>query len=439
MTMIIQNVAILCKDGVLESQDLTIQDGRIEKISEHDPAVQGVEAIAFGDRRVLAIPALVNAHTHTGMAFLRGVADDSAFEEWLFNRILPREDKLTENDVYWGALFSQMEMARYGIALFNDMYMYPEKVCQAVADFGMKACVCRGLVDQGGENGRIDENCKAFEKWHGYQNRIRVGFGPHAPYTCSEAYIAQIVGIAKEADTFVHIHIHESKRERGLYAIETLARAGLFEVPCYMAHCVHLEEKEVAWMKGSKAIMLHNPSSNLKLANGIAPLSLFRKAGLPVILGTDSAASNNALDIWREMLLTALVQKGITGDPTVYPAREVFAMATEEGYRCLGFEGSGSIRVGNKADLAFLSMEDVNYHPFSFEDPTASSKIYSYLVYSSSAKDILGTMVDGRWVYLRRQAEGSQGADFSAEDFPTVDAKRVILEINRMSKRINTD
>ncbi|HPY47728.1 MAG: amidohydrolase [Thermotogota bacterium] len=436
--MIIQNVTVLSGDKILINQDLFIKEGKIVKVSKHDPETQDSERIAFGDRRILAIPALVNAHTHTGMAFLRGVADDSSFEEWLFNHILPREDRLTPEDVYWGALFSQMEMARYGIALFNDMYMYPDRVCQAIADFGMKGCVCRGLVDQGGENGRAEENRRAFEKWHGYQNRIRVGFGPHAPYTCSDAYISRIVGIAKEVDTFVHIHIRESKRERELYTIESLARTGLFEVPCYMAHCVHLEEREIALMKGSKAIVLHNPSSNLKLANGVAPLSLFKEAGMPVILGTDSVASNNALDIWREMLLTALVQKGISGDPTVYPAKDAFRMATEYGYRYLGFPGSGSISAGSDADLALISMEDVNYHPFSFEGSDASAKIFSYLVYSAAAKDILGTMVNGRWVYLRRP-ERSGGDTFSPEDYPTVDARRVILEINRMSERINTD
>jgi len=436
--MIIQNVAVLTKEGVSRHQDLYIREGKIAKIGEHDPEARDPQTISFGDRRILAIPALVNAHTHTGMAFLRGVADDSPFETWLFERVLPREDRLNGQDVYWGALFSQMEMARYGIALFNDMYMFTDQVCQAVADFGMKACVCRGLVDQGGENGRADENLRTFKHWHGYQNRIRVGFGPHAPYTCSDPYIARIVDLAKETDSFVHIHLRESKRERELYTIESLARLGLFEVPCYMAHCVHVEERDLEPMKGSKAIVLHNPSSNLKLANGVAPLSLFKEAGLPVILGTDSVASNNALDIWREMLLTAIVQKGVSGDPTVFSAEEVFRMATEDGYRWLGFPGSGSIERGAHADLAFLSMEDVNYHPFSFEDPCAPSKIYSYLVYSSSAKDVIGTMVDGRWVYLRR-SEGSAPSAFSPDDFPTVDAKRVIEEINRMSMRINTD
>ena len=159
---------------------------------------------------------------------------------------------------------------------------------------------------------------------------------------------------------------------------------------------------------------------------------------MPVILGTDSVASNNALDIWREMLLTALVQKGISGDPTVYPAKDAFRMATEYGYRYLGFPGSGSISAGSDADLALISMEDVNYHPFSFEGSDASAKIFSYLVYSAAAKDILGTMVNGRWVYLRRP-ERSGGDTFSPEDYPTVDARRVILEINRMSERINTD
>jgi 5-methylthioadenosine/S-adenosylhomocysteine deaminase len=428
---------VLNGDRLLSNTDISIVGGVIRKIGEAIDDSGDTEVYSFVDRRILVIPALVNAHTHTGMAFFRGVADDCTFEEWLFKRILPREDLLSAEDVYWGCLFSQMEMARYGIAAFNDMYMYTTEVCQAISDFGMKAAVCRGLVDGDGEKGRLEDNMQTYKKWHRHQGRILVGFGPHAPYSCSDGYLKHIIETAKESDTFIHTHIRESKKEKQLYTIEKLVRLGLFEVPSLIAHCVHMNSDEAALLKGSAAIVLHNPSSNLKLANGTVDLSIFDKQQIPIVLGTDSVASNNALDLWREMLLTALVQKGITGDPETFPAERVFKMATEDGYRYLGFENSGRVETGKNADLAFLEMEGVNYQPENSTENTKLTQLLSNLVYSSSAKDVIGTMVNGQWVYYRKHSGYDNSLRHRYEEYPTIDAKQVLEKVNQTARRIS--
>jgi len=381
---IIKKGFILIENGVIKKVGVGRADWHVGKQVDNFQS--------FENKNFMFIPGFVNAHAHSGMAFLRGAGGDRTFEEWLFKEITPREAKLDAEAVYISAILSQMEMARNGITAFCDMYFHSDQICKAVSEFGMRASITRGLLDKGGENGRLEENLKLFDHWNNAGNGlIKVGFGPHSPYMCSREYLKLIAKTALELNSFVNIHIRESEKEKEMYSIEELADTGIFNVRCLVAHGVYIKEKEMDILNKDTVHIIHNPSSNLILANGIAPIPQFRRKGINTALGTDSVASNNTLDIWREMLLSALIHKGNLKDPTVISASDAFEMATLGGAQALGFEDTGLIGEGYKADLALINLDSSHYFP--------ENDLISNLVYSGRSSDVIGTMVEGEWIY----------------------------------------
>ena len=406
---ILRNAHLLVEDGVITSVGEGIwTQGMGEKTGTHER----IDATGM-----MLLPAFFNAHTHVPMTLLRNYADDMDLQEWLFTRIFPVEDRLDGDDVFWSTQLGLMEMLAGGTAAFTDMYYFCERTAQAVLDSGMKILMTRGLThddssDDFTNDVRIADSRELFKNWHGAGNgRILTGVGPHAIYTCSPAYLEKVGDLAMELGVRVHVHIDETRREHeeslrkyGRTPVAHCDALGLFRAPTVAAHCVHITEADMEILAEKKVSIAHNPRSNLKLASGIAPVPAARKAGIRVALGTDGASSNNALDMWSEMNLAALLHKGASLDPLAVTAAEALEMATRSGAEAMGFDRSGVLSVGMKADLQMADMSAAHWQPL--HNPLSA------LVYSGRSADVRLTMVDGRILY--RNGE-----------FLTIDAEKV--------------
>ena len=393
MKKLIQGIQILQNERIIKNGYIIIEEDVISEIGEGFCNEKDLLTIDLKNKNILALPGLINSHTHSGMAALKGAGDDLPFEEWLFTRIVPLEDRLDEEMIYLSTMISQMEMARNGITTFVDMYMALDSIVRSVSDFGMRAYICRGLQDQAMDDGqRLRKNILAFEKHHGSSNgRISIGFGPHSPYLCSKDYLRKVSDVTSQLNALMHIHLKESQRESDLYSFRELAEIGLFNTKTIAAHCVYASPEDITVLKQFNVSVAHNPISNLKLANGIAPVDRMIEEDINICLGTDSVSSNNSLDLFREMLVASLIHKGKTRNPQVIPALTSFKMATINGAKALGQENLGIIEKGKKADIIFLDTENINLFPF--KNPISN------IVYSGRGSDIVATMVDGQMIY----------------------------------------
>lgn len=379
----------------------------------------------LGSGRIL-MPGLVNAHTHVYMTLFRNCADDLTFNDWLFGRILPLEDKLTPEDCYWGTLLGSMEMLSSGTTAFSTMDFFMDATAEAAKEAGLRAVLARGLV--GGEDNkeggskRLQEAFDALEKWH--SDLISFTLAPHAPYTCDEGYQREVAAEAQRLGLRVHTHISESLSEietiRGQYGCtppELMDRAGLLSSNTIAAHCVHLTESDITLLAQRGVTVATCPVSNLKLANGIAPIPALLKAGAPIALGTDGASSNNTLNMFRELGLLTLLHKGTTGNPQELPARDALKIATVNGAQALGLDGVGEIKPGSKADLVIINPDCAAMQPLN--DPIAA------LCYSASGAEVETVLVDGKILLDNRQ-------------YTTIDKDKVLFQVNRICERIGT-
>ncbi len=345
----------------------------------------------------LAIPGLMNCHAHSYMSLFRNLADDLTFEDWLFGSIMPREDMLTPDDAYWGAMLSCAEMIKSGTVCFMDMHMFPIKCAEAAKTLGMKAVMTRGLTgpDRTEKDAirRYNEHMQEREQFKD-DPLISFKLGPHAIYTCGRDYLEFLVEKAKETKQEFHIHLSETLnevkncyKEHGKSPVEYLDELGFFDVKTAAAHCVHLSEQDMDILAEKNVSVIHNPKSNLKLANGIAPIPHLMEKNVNICMGTDSQASNNTLNMFTEMNYAALLHKGTTGIPTVCTAREVLDFATVNAAKALGFEKSGAIASGNKADIAILDLDRPEFYPRN--DLTAA------LVYSANGSEVDTVIING--------------------------------------------
>ncbi len=358
------------------------------------------------------LPGLVNAHAHVPMSLLRGLADDLRLDVWLFGFMLPVEREfVSPSFCRWGTLLSCAEMIRSGITCFADMYYYEGEIAAAAAQAGLRA-VCAQTVmkwptpdaesyDEG------LEHCRAFiRQWKGH-GLITPAVGPHAPESATPELLLQSGQLAAEEGVPLLIHVAETaigaEEARALYGMdsaEALRRYGAFSTHVVAAHCVHITSKERDLLAAAGAGAIHNPTSNLKLASGLADIVALRRAGIEVGIGTDGQASNGDQDMWEEVRLAALLPKGIHLDPTVIPAREALRMATIGGAHALGLGGiTGSLEVGKRADVAVVRLDVVHNVPH-FD--LSSDNIYSRLVYSAKGHDVQHLLVDGRWLMRDR-------------------------------------
>ena len=353
----------------------------------------------------IVMPGLVNPHTHIAMSLMRHYADDLPFWTWLFERIIPVEDKLTDEHVYNGSMLSLVELIRSGVTTFADMYSNMDAVAQATLQSGLRANLTRGLVFGGPEDlVKLDEARKFYHDWNGKGNgRIQVDVGPHSVYMIPPEYMPKVVALARELDTCIHVHLSESRKEvsdsmnsHGKTPIAYARDQGLFECKTYGAHCVHISDEDIQILQENGVSAINNPTSNLKLGNGFAPVAKLLEAGVNVGLATDGSASNNNLNMFEEIHLAALVNKGVTEDPTAVSAYTALQMATINGARALGLEEStGSLKVGKKADIIVIDIEAPHFYP--------RHSVSAGLVYAAQSSDVKTVLCNGEIVMQDRE------------------------------------
>jgi 5-methylthioadenosine/S-adenosylhomocysteine deaminase len=389
MDILIKNGIILTMDEarrILKNFSIAITEGRIEEISQD---IKGEADFVIDARNKIVMPGLINTHSHIAMTLLRGVADDLPLRKWLRDEIWPIESKLEEKHVYAGSLLGCLEMIKTGTTCFNDMYFFMDSIARSIRESGIRGVISHAMF--GGEI-EIKKAKESIEKYSG--GRIKVFFGPHSPYTCSEELLIKTKELAEEYNAGIHIHIAEteeevekSRKEKGKRPFEYLDSIGFLGKNVICAHSVWVSKKEIKIIKNRGVKISHNPISNAKIACGIAPVPEYVQAGITVSLGTDGAASNNNLDMFEEMKACALIHKMNKKDASVLPAQKVLEFATINGAKALGMDEIGSIEVGKKADIILVGIDKPNLTPMT--NPA------SHLVYAAKGSDVETVIIDG--------------------------------------------
>ncbi len=399
MGVLLKDILAVVPEGdkdIIKETNIYIEGSRIKSIGAEPEGFCADQTIDGKDR--LAIPGLVNCHTHSYMSFMRNVADDLSFMDWLFGTIDPIEQQMTDEDTYWGACLAIIEMMKSGTTCFNDMQMNIHQTTRAVKESGMRAVISRGLVGSGMDEGGQMRLRQAYEERDAARDCDRLTFmlGPHAPYTCDEAYMRIVSEEAKKNRMGIHVHLSESESEiqqiqekYGCSPIEMADRNGLFDVPAIAAHCVQITEKDMEILKRKNVSVVTNPASNMKLGNGFAPVPAMLEKGINVCLGTDGAASNNSLNMFHELSLLTLIHKGVERTPQCISAREGFRIATINGARALGLEKeTGSLEEGKKADIAILNLNNPSLTP--------RNNLLAGLSYSANGSEVETVIIDGK-------------------------------------------
>lgn len=399
MGIVLKDILAILPEGkkdVIQKTSIYVEGNRIIGIGTEPAGFQADKVIDGKDR--LVIPGLINCHTHSYMSFMRNVADDLSFMDWLFGTIDPIEQKMTDEDTYWGAMLAIIEMVRSGTTCFNDMQMNIHQTTRAVKESGMRAMICRGLVGSGNDEAGQMRLAQAYEERDAAKDCDRLTFmlGPHAPYTCDDGFMRVVSEEAKREHMGIHVHLSESvseieqiREKYGCSPIEMAEKNGLFDVPAIAAHCVQIDEKDMDILKNKNVSVVTNPASNMKLGNGFAPVAKMLEKGINVCLGTDGAASNNCLNMFHELSLLTLIHKGVNKTPQCISAAEGFRIATINGAKALGLEKEiGSIEVGKKADLAILDLNTPSLAP--------RNNLLAALSYSANGSEVDTVIIDGK-------------------------------------------
>ena len=422
--MVMQNADYLLKNAALITLD--------EQFHQYEPgalAVAGDSILAVGPQREICdqyqsnqtidcggkvlMPGLVNAHTHVPMTLLRGLADDLRLDVWLMGFMMPVERQFVSPEfVRLGTQIACLELIRSGVTCFADMYYFEEHVAQATAEIGLRAVCAQSILKFPTPDANFFEESLAaahdfIAKWKGHP-LIVPSIGPHAAYTCTDEILQATVELALKFDVPLQIHIAEtaqeeenSRSEFGMPVIPYLKKHRIFEAKVLAAHCVHIDEGEMNTLLHYHAGVAHNPSSNLKLASGFAPVSKMLEIGLDIGIGTDGPASNNDLDMFEEIRLAALLAKNVSQDPTAVPARSALSMATRLGANALHIGAiTGSLEPGKRADLILVDLSALHSSPRFRRDPNG---LYAQLVYTGKSSDVCDVMVNGRWLMRDRQ------------------------------------
>jgi 5-methylthioadenosine/S-adenosylhomocysteine deaminase len=400
------------------------------------------------NRRIL-MPGLINAHTHVPMTLLRGLADDLRLDVWLMGYMMPVEREFVSPEfVRLGTLLACAEQIRSGVTTFNDMYYFEEDVARAAADAGLRA-VCGQTVmkfpapDAASYEDSLQMAREFIQRWKDHP-LIVPAVSPHAPYTCTAEILRATAELAKEFDVPLHTHLAETafevenmRNENGIPVIPYVKKQGLFEAKVIAAHCVHVDSGEVRTLQHARAGVAHNPSSNLKLASGFAPVVKMLETGLNVGIGTDGPASNNDLDMFEEVRLAAFIAKAVTNDPTSLPAPWALLMATRLGAQALHIGHlTGSIQAGKRADLIVIDISPLHNSP-SFK--RAADNAYAQIVYAGKSTDVSDVMVNGKWLMRDHQLltlNEEQLLAQAAEIAKKIDAFLIAREQSVLSKLI---
>jgi 5-methylthioadenosine/S-adenosylhomocysteine deaminase len=403
-----------------------------EKLTQYDPgavAVSGNSIVAVGPEAGIRkeytaqetfdcggktlMPGLINAHTHVPMTLLRGLTDDLRLDVWLMGYMMPVEREFVSPEfVRLGTLLACAEQIRSGVTTFNDMYYFEDSVAQAAADAGMRAVCGQSVMKFPAPDAPSYEDAIArardfIKRWKGHE-LIVPAIAPHAPYTTTPEILRETAELAREFDVPLHIHISETffevenmRNENGMPVIPYVKKQGLFKAKVIAAHCVHVDIGEIRTLKNHGAGVSHNPSSNLKLASGFAPVTKMLEMGLNVGIGTDGPASNNDLDMFEEVRLASFIAKAASNDPTSVPAQTALTMATRLGAQALHLGHlTGSLTPGRRADLIVVDTSPIHNSPRFRRDP---NNAYAQIVYASKSTDVSDVMVNGKWLMRDRQ------------------------------------
>nr|WP_092067970.1 amidohydrolase [Dendrosporobacter quercicolus]NSL46869.1 amidohydrolase [Dendrosporobacter quercicolus DSM 1736]SDL67500.1 5-methylthioadenosine/S-adenosylhomocysteine deaminase [Dendrosporobacter quercicolus] len=421
--LLVRNIEYLADQGGVRQGDIAIDGATIAQIGAVGADWRPDQTIDGTGK--LAIPGLINTHTHAAMSLFRSYADDMLLMDWLKTRIWPAEAKLTAGDVYWGSQLAIAEMIKSGTTTFADMYFFMSEVAKAVTETGIRAVLARGMAGVAPTAQQaLAESEALFEEFHGSADgRITVMLGPHAPYTCPPDFLTKVVALARKLGAEIHIHLAETAGEvaecqtaYGKSPIALMDEVGLLDCGVLAAHCVHVSPEDIRIMKNKQVRIAHNPGSNMKLASGIAPVPQMLEAGLTVGLGTDSAASNNNLDMLEEIRLTALLHKMHSNDPLAIPAGTAVELATTGGAEAIGLgKITGKLAPGYKADIVLLDMSGLHWYP--------RHDRLSLLAYSAAGSDVHTVIVNGRIVLENKQLK-------------TIDEERLIYEANTRGLRL---
>ena len=423
MKMLIKNAQIITSayEPVLNGS-IAVENDEIKYVGEIPECFSADSVIdAHG---FIAMPGLVNSHTHSAMGILRNFADDLPFNKWLFDKIIPAEAKLTPEDIYWGCMLGISEMIKSGTTCFNDMYLHMESIARAVADTGIRANLSYGPITSDARgNGFLADytRCESFIKKHSNSN-IKTSMEIHSVYLYEHDLLKEAASFAKSLETKVHIHLAESESEilfcREKYSktpFEIAYDTGILGVPVIAAHCVKTINSDIEILKKADVTVVHCPSSNMKLGNGFAPIESFLNENMSVGIGTDGSASNNNLNMFEEMHLTAMIHKGYNNNPECIPASAVIEMATEKGAYASGFLNCGKIASGYKADIILINTQTAHMCPL--HDAKAA------IVYSAQAGDVDTVMINGKIMMKNRK-------------LLTIDEEMIISRVNDIACRI---
>ncbi len=419
-----ERVDLILSGGTVVTMDDTFsiyQDGAVAIRGKHIVAVaprevlldscQADEVLDCSDRYIL--PGLVNAHTHVPMTLLRGLADDLRLDVWLMGYVMPTEREFVNPDFCrLGTKLACAEQIRSGITTFADMYYFEEVIAEVTAEAGMRAVLGQSVLrfptpDAESYEISLARARRFIEDWQGHE-RITPAVAPHAPYSSTRELLEQCTALALEYDAPLLIHIAETRQEledslkqHGRRVVEQVADAGLLQAKVLAAHCVHIDPGEMRVLKAHDCSIAHCPTSNLKLASGIAPVSAMLDTGIAVGIGTDGPASNNDLDMLEEVRLAAILAKTAANDPTTLPARQALLMATRQGAEAL-FLGDqvGSLEPGKLADLVVMDARQSHNMP---QFSRSEDAVYSQIVYAAKSTDVAHVICHGRWLMRDRE------------------------------------
>lgn len=411
------NAYVICMDdsfsryesgAVAVSGDQIIAVGDSEELKKE---FQANEVIDCGGK--VLMPGLVNSHTHVPMNLLRGLGDDLRLDVWLLGYIMPVEREFVSPEfVKLGTSLACAELIRSGVTSFADMYYFEDQVAEAAAEAGLRAVCCQTILkfpspDAASYEESLAASEKMIKKWKDH-SLITPAIAPHASYTSTVDILESAAAMAQKYDVPLHIHIAETAQEvedsldtHNMPVVPYIEQFGIFQCKVIAAHCVHIDEREMHTLNKYGVGIAHNPTSNLKLSSGIAPVNRMLEQGLNVGIGTDGVSSNNDLDMFEEMRLAALLAKGSSGDPTVVPARTAIAMATSMGAKAIHLgDQTGSISEGKKADLILVDLQTLHNSPQYRNDPEG---VYAQLVYAAKSTDVTDVMVNGKWLMRSKE------------------------------------
>jgi 5-methylthioadenosine/S-adenosylhomocysteine deaminase len=409
---IIKNAMVLSMDNdynFWKSGSIVVRGNKIEAIGElSDDQMNYPSATVIDGKGKLAMPGLINTHTHIPMTIFRGYADDLPLHQWLYEYIFPIESEfITATNVRVGSKLAIAEMLKSGTTTFNDMYYYVDEIAQVAESAGIRAILSESVIDFPVPNSPSPQDSlllseKLIKKWKDH-SLITISISAHSPYSCSGQLIRDAKALADKYKVPFNIHVAETRKEfdesmqmTGLTPTGYLNKLGVLGPNVIFAHGVHLTPEDIEILAVNGVSIAHNPECNMKLASGVAPVPQLLKAGVKVGFGTDGVASNNNLDLFEEMNSAAILHKLHSNDPTVLNARTVVEMATIGGARLLGKEKEiGSLEPGKKADIIILDMMQPHAHPV--------YNIYSILVYSMQGSDVETVIVDGNLVMSNRK------------------------------------